>query len=420
MQKIWFWYIFTKDKGPFYMSEIRNKNRGRVDMLVDFSRRLISGENGRILINEYQHIIDTVTPAETMQVLDKLLTEGFPNATVKANVGKIINVFYKSLHAYQWNRPREGHFLYYMMLENRGVEKIMAEIKAVNRDIFKCENHDFQGLILRLRQLTGQLKVYELHYIKKENILFPYIEKAFPQYRCLQLMWSFHDDFRRSMKVLDSILLAEHPDKDLLNKEMGNLFFVVLPIIFREEQIVFPVALSALPESVWAEMSEQSYEAGWCYIDQPGKPDNTSHTSLNLDGKFNLGTGALNPEQLILLLNNIPVDITFIDENDEVLYFSSGKHRIFPRSKSIIGRKVQNCHPAESVHLVNEIIDAFRHGRQDHAEFWIQLKGRFIHIRYFALQNEQGGYKGTIEVSQDVTEIRLLQGERRLLEWKKE
>jgi DUF438 domain-containing protein len=118
-----------------------------------------------------------------------------------------------------------------------------------------------------------------------------------------------------------------------------------------------------------------------------------------------------------MLLNNLPVDITFIDENDEVLYFSGAKDRIFPRSKAIIGRKVQNCHPPESVHIVNEIITAFRNGQNDHADFWIQMKSRFINIRYFALRNEQGLYKGTIEVSQDVTEIRSLQGECRLLEW---
>ena len=136
----------------------------------------------------------------------KCLSEGFPIETVKANVGKIINVFYKSLSAYQWEKPGEGHFLYYLMLENREVQKIMTKLKSVIKVFFKGENQDFSTLRLKLRLLVEQLKTYELHYIKKENILFPYIEKAFPQYRCLQLMWSFHDDFRRSLKVLDIIL----------------------------------------------------------------------------------------------------------------------------------------------------------------------------------------------------------------------
>jgi DUF438 domain-containing protein len=399
------------------MSEIINNSGDRIAALADFSRRLISGEDGRMLIEKYKQIINTVTPAETMQVLDIMLSEGIPNEIVKANVGKIINVFYKSLSAYQWEKPGEGHFLYYLMLENREVQKIMTKLRSVIKVFFKGENQDFSTLRLKLMQHLEQLKTYERHYIKKENILFPYIEKAFPQYRCLQLMWSFHDDFRRSLKVLDVILQDTLPDKELLNKEIGKLFFVVLPIIFREEQIVFPVALRAIPEKAWIEMMEQSYDTEWCFIEQPDRKYNTNRSSFSLIGKINLGTGFLNSEQVIMLLNNLPVDITFIDENDEVLYFSGAKDRIFLRSKAIIGRKVQNCHPSESVHIVNEIITAFRNGQNDHADFWIQMKSRFINIRYFALRNEQGLYKGTIEVSQDVTEIRSLQGECRLLEW---
>ena len=167
-------------------------------------------------------------------------------------------------------------------------------------------------------------------------------------------------------------------------------------------------------------MLDQSFETGWCFIDQPVRTNNTNQISNDLNGKIDLGTGFLNPEQLILLLDNLTVDITFIDENDEVLYFSGAKNRIFPRSKAIIGRKVQNCHPPESVHFVNEIITAFRNGEKDNADFWIQMKDRFIYIRYFALRNEQYIYKGTIEVSQDVTDIKSLQGERRLLEWNQE
>jgi DUF438 domain-containing protein len=399
------------------MAEIINRSKDRIEALADFSRRLISGEDGRMLIEKYKQIINTVTPAETMQVLDIMLSEGIPNEIVKANVGKIINVFYKSLSAYQWEKPGEGHFLYYLMLENCEVKKIMTKLKSVIKVFFKGENQDFSTLRHKLMQHVEQLKTYELHYIKKENILFPYIEKAFPQYRCLQLMWSFHDDFRRSLKVLDVILQDTLPDKELLNKEIGKLFFVVLPIVFREEQIVFPVAFRAIPEKAWIEMMEQSYDTQWCFIEQPDRKYNTNQSSFSLNGKIDLGTGFLSPEQVIMLFSNLPVDITFIDENDEVLYFSGAKDRIFPRSKAIIGRKVQNCHPPESVHIVNEIITAFRNGQNDHADFWIQMKSRFINIRYFALRNEQGLYKGTMEVSQDVTEIRSLQGERRLLEW---
>lgn len=191
---------------------------------------------------------------------------------------------------------------------------------------------------------------------------------------------------------------------------------MIFPIIFREEQIVFPVAMDSLPTGAWNEMLAQSFETGWCYGISPAAKDQTAVMSRNVD-RVDLGTGLLKPGQIILMLENLPVDITFVDENDEVCYFSGSKHRIFPRSKAIIGRKVQNCHPHESVHVVNEILEAFRNGSRDQADFWIQSKGRFIHIRYFAMRDAGGSYKGTIEVSQDVTGIRSLQGEKRLLDW---
>jgi len=391
----------------------------RSDSLYEFARRMIDGENGKLLIGEYKSFIETVTPAETMQILDRLLSEGYSFELVKRNVGKIINVFFKSLNENKWYKPVEGHFIYYLMLENREVEKIISEVRPAIRSILKGSATGQEVTRIILQTFIKRLRDYELHYIKKENILFPFLEKSFPEYRCLKLMWSFHDEFRESLKVLGSELQSANPDKEILNRELGRLFFVIFPIIFREEQIVFPVSISVIPEKEWEEMLEQSLETGWCYGIKPLIKKNMGNPLLNTDRMIDLDTGSLSPEQLVQLLNNLPVDIVYVDQNDEVRYFSGTKHRIFPRLKAIIGRKVQNCHPPESVHIVNEIIEAFRGGTKDHADFWIQIKGRFIHIRYFALRNQQGEYMGTIEVSQDVTEIRELKGDKKLLDWNK-
>jgi PAS domain S-box-containing protein len=228
-------------------------------------------------------------------------------------------------------------------------------------------------------------------------------------------MWSFHDDFRKSVRRIEDILSGTE-DIQVLNRELGRLFFVVFPIIFREEKIVFPVAYKAIPENTWSEMLAGSMEIGWCYDVKPRLQKKREAEGIDTV-LFDLGTGLLSPEQVSIMLDTLPVDITYIDENDEVIYFSGSRHRIFPRSNAIIGRKVQNCHPPESVHIVNEIIDAFRNGSKDHADFHINMKGRFIQIRYFALRNELKEYKGVIEVSQDITEIRNLEGEKRLLDW---
>jgi uncharacterized protein len=407
---------FVKGFKKAIMSEYFNNNRDRLNRLTGFARSLVGGEDGRELIQMYKDEIAGVTPFETMYVLDKLLLEGIEIEKVKEYTGKIINVFFKSLQGYSWQKPAEGHFIYYLMLENREAEKIINDLRVVIKKLYHDRNSQKTSLLKDLKLHLNRLKEYELHYIKKENILFPFIEKAFPNYRCLQLMWSFHDDFRRSIRDLDTLLENQSPDREKLSRVLGKLFFVVLPIIFREEQIVFPVAIEVLHEKAWIEMMHQSHETGWFKINIPAPLKSTR--DLSVSGNFiDLKSGLLNPEQIILLLNNLPVDITYVDENDEVRYFSSGKHRIFPRSNAIIGRKVQNCHPPASVHIVNDIIESFRKGVKDQAEFWINRKGSFIHIRYFVLRNEHQEYKGVIEVSQDVTSLRALEGERRLLDW---
>jgi uncharacterized protein len=370
------------------MSELLHSDTERQYNLYLYVHRLIDGDNGRLLVD-----------------------------TVKKNVGKIINAFYHSLQAHQGEVPTEGHFLHYLQLENRQVEKIMAEIRTILRPLMNGTGPLDGDLLGRLKPLLLQLKDYELHYLKKENILFSYIENAFPEFRCLQLMWSFHDDYRRSLAALNELLATDKVDKKLLNQELANLFYVVLPLVFREEKIIFPVALRAIPPRAWQELMVQSAEIGWCYGAQPPNIVRAEIAMELPQGLVNLQTGFLTAAQLVLMLNSLPVDITFVDENDEVCYFSGGPDRVFHRTNAIIGRKVRNCHPHESVHIVNQIVAAFRNDEKSVAEFWIQMGPKFVHIRYYALRDEAGAYRGTIEVSQDVTGIRTLEGNRRLLDW---
>jgi len=178
--------------------------------------------------------------------------------------------------------------------------------------------------------------------------------------------------------------------------------------------------LDTLSKSDWAKVRQGGDEIGYAWVEpEKGWPDKTAVEPEKAIGaeKLNLDTGRLLPDQINLLLNHLPVDVTFVDENDRVAYYSQGKERIFPRSSGIIGREVQKCHPPKSVSIVNRILAAFKAGKKDVAEFWLRLGGKFIYIRYFAVRSPEGTYKGCLEISQDITEIRRLEGEKRLIDW---
>jgi DUF438 domain-containing protein len=279
-----------------------------------------------------------------------------------------------------------------------------------------------------------QLSSFPCHYLRKENLLFPILERygfTGPS----QVMWGIHDQIRDRLKKMQA-LLKENSTTDpavfaMQLKEAFETFAVPMrEMFYKEEKILFPAALERLTEAEWYSIRQQESELGYFRVQlgNEWKPaevkileeeerffNHLSAGEAKPNAVFNLSTGALTIEQINLLLTNLPVDVTFVDENDEVRFFSQTKERIFERQAAIIGRKVQMCHPPSSMDKVQRILDDFRAGKRDVAEFWIQMMGKFVHIRYFALRDKSGAYRGTIEVSQDVAPIRALEGERRLL-----
>jgi len=408
------------------MSEFINNNQARINSLYDFCYRLTEGEKGSDLIKKHQAAINDLTANDIIQVVHRLIESDLPLDKIKIGINKALNVFHKQILAQEQVSLPEEHFLTYLKKENRELERRLQNLKSWVKD-FNNENLDSLKIAEHLRIGVEDLMQMEKHYIRKENILFPYFEKEFPQYKCLGLMWSIHDDIRNRQKALLMALLEIDLDKKHINKLLGDLFFDMYAIIFREEYLLFPVALHAVNQDAWDEMLQQSDALGYAYIQAPKikkkekvKTDQSFVSDFLSENKLentllNFDTGLMTLQQAILLLNNLPVDITMIDENDKVCFFSNPKERFFPRSKAIIGRTVQNCHPPESVHIVNELLEAFRDGSKDSEPFWIEMKGRFILIQYFALRDEKGFYKGCIEVSQDLTDIRSLTGEKRLM-----
>lgn len=287
----------------------------------------------------------------------------------------------------------------------------------------------------QIREKVEKLREYDKHYLRKENLLFPMLERygfSGPS----SVMWGIHDDIRSGWKNILSLLSAEHKPSaeqaEKLDEEFSKMENTIREMFYKEDRILFPNALERLNEDDWKAIYEQESEIGFAFVTrgeawQPidsasEKPpvDTIMPTQSNEEElamvEVSLDTGKLTLEQVNLMLKHLPVDITYVDENDTVRYFSAGKDRIFTRTPAVIGRKVQNCHPPASVDKVQKILDDFHAGKRNSAEFWIQMNGKFIHIRYFAIHDAQGAYRGTIEVSQDISAIRQLEGEKRLLD----
>ncbi|MGE5653574.1 MAG: PAS domain-containing protein, partial [Bacillota bacterium] len=189
----------------------------------------------------------------------------------------------------------------------------------------------------------------------------------------------------------------------------------------KENKILFPMCLETLTEVEWDEIYRHSDEVGYTLITperqwQPKILHPMPAAQRVESGAIPLDTGAMTPEQINLMLMSLTIDMTYVDEHNRVRYYSQGRERIFTRTPAIIGRNVEMCHPPESVHVVKQIVEDFKAGKRDSAEFWLTLQGKFIHIRYFAVRDDAGTYRGVVEVSQDVTGIRALEGQKRLLD----
>ena len=265
----------------------------------------------------------------------------------------------------------------------------------------------------------------EKHYQRKEHALFSCLERhgiSGPS----KVMWAKDDDVRGLLKHLGQSLQQDPATtadwKPTLLSAASAALNAVQEMIYKEENILLPMSLETLSEDEWAEIWSASPKYGWCIVEpQPGYVPAISVAvdSMNVPrtGALMLPTGNVSLEQLTGIFDTLPLDLTFVDADDRVAFFTEGPDRVFARSKAIIGRKVHNCHPPKSVETVDQILSDFKAGRQNVAEFWINFQEKFVHVRYFAVRAADGQYLGTVELTQDLTPLRALKGERRLLEY---
>ena len=388
---------------------------GRAETLRSIIRDLHAGASKREIKTRFRDLIKDVSPEEVAAMEQSLIAEGMPESEIKSMCDVHVEIFRESL---QGNAPRidvpEGHVILDLMAENRAAESVADEVLA-------AWAHADGASAPAPRHIDGLLQTLariDLHYVKKENELFPMLERlgiSGPP----KVMWGHHDDIRGLIKSARARLAAG--DAARAEGSAKDAVFKIREMIFKEENILFPMALGRLTDGDWEAVRRGCREIGYAWIAPADAGEEAVPSETSADGGFggdlSLMTGRLPLETLNLMLSHLPFDLSFVDEHDRVRFYSEGKDRIFPRSPGVIGRSVQNCHPPKSVHMVNEILDRFRAGERDVAEFWLELGGRFLHIRYFAVRDGQGTYKGCLETMQDVTAIRALTGQRRLLEW---
>lgn len=367
----------------------------------------------------FEEAAGNITVAEISKLEQALMEEeGIPVEEVQRLCSVHTAIFKGSIeeiHRSDKAEEQPGHPIHTFKLENKEIDRLVNFKLQLHYDRFEKDDSDENKFKL-LEDLNLLLDI-DKHYSRKENLLFPYLEK-YGIMGPTQVMWGVDDRIRAGIKEAKEKLTNYDGNKQAV---IDALYFVIREVsemIFKEENILFPMALQTLTEDEWLKIAHESDEIGFCLTGPAGvwKPER-KHIEENAltDGYIRLETGILSLKQLELMLNHLPVDITFIDQDDVVRYFSHGKERIFARTKAVIGRTVQNCHPPKSVHVVEQLLQEFKAGIKDCEDFYIKFKDKYIYIRYFAVRDEAGQYVGTLEFTQNISSIQEIQGEKRIL-----
>lgn len=409
------------------MSEIINNREYRQKVLKELIKELHNGKSVEEVKERFAKLIEGIAPSEISEMEQALIMEGMPVSEVQRLCDVHAAVFKGSIeeiHSEERRKPEEadGHPIHTFKMENRAIEKLIDQkIEPLLKDFKKNDSKD---KIYSLLENFNLLYDIDKHYLRKENIIFPFLEKygitAPPK-----VMWGVDDEIRDAIKDIKKNLTNYSGSKEEVTSKAEETLNRMKEMIFKEENILFPMCIDTFTEDEWVRAMEESDEIGYALIEPKAKwkpkRDNLAKekeetiTNTNKEGYIKLPTGFLSLKELTSLLSTLPIDITFIDKDDIVKYFSQSSERIFARTKAVIGRSVQNCHPPASVHIVEQLLEDFKSGKKNHEDFWIKMGSMYVYIRYFAVRDENKEYLGTLEVTQNIKPIQEIQGEKRLM-----
>lgn len=401
----------------------KNSNNDK-EIIKNLIKKLHAGEDPKKVKEEFKEIIKKMSPLQISQAEEMLIKEGMPAEEIHHMCDIHLAVLQESLNEESDLLP-EGHPINILMKEHA----ILLDYANNLRNLYKKMKErtvlaEIENELHAIKEIINNLKASESHYLREENILFSYLER-YGVTQPPKIMWIEHDRIREIEKNLFNLFDEKEQYKfqeflDKLHLYAHGLAELLASHFSKENRVLFPTALQLFSEKEWGTIRKEFDEVGYCSF-TPERLDFVIHKTT-VESKqeiesnlIDFGSGKLSIEQLKMLFKALPIDITFVNEKNEVEFYSEGPDRIFVRTPSVIGRLVENCHPDKSVERVLEIIDGFRNNTLDKAEFWLELHEKFILIRYFPVRNSKGEYKGVLEVTQNITEIKKIEGEKRLL-----
>lgn len=378
-----------------------------LDRLYDYILHIRNGEASIELFKAHEAQVKALTTMDLFDLFNRLLEIEEPKA-ILPYLDKLMHIFSQGLLSQQRELPKDS-ILDYLHRENEAMKEKLHAIQSV----MHASLQDLDPSVLY--PLFKELEAFTPHYLKIQNVLFPILEKADARFVGLKIMWSLQDQTKAHLKSILSALPNAQKLETPLIIAIGDYFFAAFGLIQKEEMILFQAALDQLDAQALEQVKALMADFDPCFIEALPK---AKPAPIELANHFySTQTGHLSFQQLSLILRNLPLDLTLIDEFDKVCYFNVTADRLFPRSAAVIGRDVRNCHPAESVHVVNEILSAFKNDTRQKAQFWIHMKDKFILIQYVALRDEAHRYQGCLEITQEISAIQALTGDRRLLDW---
>jgi uncharacterized protein len=407
------------------MSGIINNSIKRKELLKHMILQLHKGDAPDLVRNRLVDLLKSIPYDEVVEVEQELISEGLPVEEVL----KFCDIHQMVLDGHIDQSAAKtipaGHPADTFKKENLELEKIINELEKLFSQVKSIKEVEVKQWLIKVRTQLNSLTDVDKHYKRKEYLVFPYLEK----YEITgppKVMWGKHDEIRALLKTsIESVSSAGTitPDEVATIMELVLLPAVkgVSDMISKEEEILLPMCMDKLTDDDWYSVYQQTYEFGYCLYDPQveWKPEgmDISEITYNTGSNILLTTGSFNLNEMEALFKTLPIDITFVDKDDKVKFFSLGPDRVFTRNRAIIGRDVRMCHPPSSVHVVEQILNDFKSGKQNSAAFWISMQERFIYIEYFALRDITGEYLGTIEFTQDLTKLRKLEGEQRLISY---